>query len=76
MRLVIYNKGQPGTAHVVKTTASRKGYQCVTQCGRGWPGVLGQLTIFSNDLHLCGVCEIVVRTRKLKRADWARKKNG
>jgi len=64
MRLVIYNRLRPGVAHICQATKAGSSYQHKTLCGRRWPGVLGQLTIFSDELHLCWVCQKVVIARE------------
>jgi len=76
MRIVTFNN--LGTGHLVKETASRKGFRMQTLCGRNYPGVLGQLKITEPQgnhpssrsgarlsgphLHLCGRCEAVLES--------------
>jgi hypothetical protein len=61
MRLVIYNRLRPGAAHLVPKEVANFSR---TLCGRTYPGVLGKIVIYSDDLHLCGVCQIVLECRR------------
>lgn len=65
MRLVIYNRLRPGAAHLLPKPATNFSK---TLCGRTYPGVLGKIVIYSDDLHLCGVCQIVLECKKYDRS--------